>query len=329
MDQVPTRPRVFLHIGTHKTGTTAIQIYATENRERLRQRGLLYPLRGCPQDAHMNYGHHLLAWSLTRDTSHLSEWAGLRQEIETEAMPGTVISSEDFCRITTAEQVQHLCKLLGQVDLRVVIYLRRQDQYIQALYCTDVMHYGQRCALDNYIAFNAANMDYRAVLEPWVAVLGAASVSVRPYERSQLRNGDVIEDFFSLVGLEGFEGLPRPASPPNQSYPLSAVGTLVRLRELGLKPDEMELATRLMRLLYRRGSSKLDYLRPTEALALAARYRESNAEIARQFLNRPDGDLFLDQGSEDDRPWLARYGHPDAALKVFLRDVMHRLRERA
>lgn len=36
--------RIILHIGSHKTGTTAIQEFAAENRDRLRQDGILYPL---------------------------------------------------------------------------------------------------------------------------------------------------------------------------------------------------------------------------------------------------------------------------------------------
>ena len=58
--------RVFLHIGTHKTGTTAIQAFLMKNEQGLRQQGILFPVSGRPErDASVGFGHHLLARSLT------------------------------------------------------------------------------------------------------------------------------------------------------------------------------------------------------------------------------------------------------------------------
>src|SRR5438309_11963248 len=36
-------PHCFLHIGTEKTGTTSIQNFLAQNRDHLREKGILYP----------------------------------------------------------------------------------------------------------------------------------------------------------------------------------------------------------------------------------------------------------------------------------------------
>ncbi|QNE31527.1 hypothetical protein F1C10_05985 [Sphingomonas sp. NBWT7] len=53
-------PRFILHIGTHKTGTSAFQQWATRNRAALRDAGFLYPETGATPDGN----HHALSLAL-------------------------------------------------------------------------------------------------------------------------------------------------------------------------------------------------------------------------------------------------------------------------
>ena len=55
----------FIHAGTHKTGTTAIQRFLAGNRETLARAGFYYPRSGC---WHPEFpGHHNLMFELTGD----------------------------------------------------------------------------------------------------------------------------------------------------------------------------------------------------------------------------------------------------------------------
>ena len=56
---------VYLHIGTHRTGSTSIQRFLANVEEALAKRGVIYPKTGRPDTDWSNrYGHHLLHWSL-------------------------------------------------------------------------------------------------------------------------------------------------------------------------------------------------------------------------------------------------------------------------
>jgi hypothetical protein len=54
-----TRGTVFIHAGTHKTGTTALQRFLGANERALLESGLHYPRQG-----RVEWGHHNLAWEL-------------------------------------------------------------------------------------------------------------------------------------------------------------------------------------------------------------------------------------------------------------------------
>src|SRR6202022_3469950 len=57
-------PRCFIHIGTHKTGTTSIQHLLSRNSSALRQMGYYYPDAGRLE---LHPGHHNLAWGISGD----------------------------------------------------------------------------------------------------------------------------------------------------------------------------------------------------------------------------------------------------------------------
>lgn len=55
---------IILHIGVHKTGSSAIQMAFCRNRGRLLGEGVLYAVAGCPSDPAVQYGHHEMVVSL-------------------------------------------------------------------------------------------------------------------------------------------------------------------------------------------------------------------------------------------------------------------------
>lgn len=55
--------KVYLHIGTHKTGSTAVQAFVARHGDELKRLGLLYPRAGRPRLKRFASGHHLLSWT--------------------------------------------------------------------------------------------------------------------------------------------------------------------------------------------------------------------------------------------------------------------------
>jgi hypothetical protein len=125
--------RCFLHIGTHKTGTTAIQTALKDCRANLMARGYLYPTIGIPAG---QAGQHNLAWQLRGDR-RFREGLGTVDDLFREidgCDHDVILSSEDFeC---AAGQLGRFMAALQQrgLDVVVVVFIRDQISYACSLY---------------------------------------------------------------------------------------------------------------------------------------------------------------------------------------------------
>ncbi|RZJ41201.1 MAG: hypothetical protein EON87_16640, partial [Brevundimonas sp.] len=141
-----------MHIGTEKTGSTAIQAWLDQADGALAEASYRYcvaagrpnntRLSACardPQiidDVRMRQGLRTPADVVAFRTTFAR---ALAREVETHAGK-TIIFSSEHChsRLTTIEEVQALHDLLQPLfdQVQVVVYLRRQDRVATSLYST-------------------------------------------------------------------------------------------------------------------------------------------------------------------------------------------------
>ena len=135
-------PKIYIHCGLHKTGTTSLQRCFAQHSGLLHSFGLLYPVTG---RGSQYPGHHNIAWQIARDRRfELSggNVEGLLAEIA--GFAGSVIlSSEDFeTSIGNPECWSAFVKKLGTLGrpIVVIVYLRNQTAYLESLYQENLKH---------------------------------------------------------------------------------------------------------------------------------------------------------------------------------------------
>ncbi|QXD16183.1 hypothetical protein GQ464_004310 [Rhodocaloribacter litoris] len=77
--------KVFVHAGTHKTGSTSLQVFLAKTQVLLAEQGVLYPRSGRPdRKGVVSAGHHELAWSLLGKHGVKTDeaWHQLANELE-------------------------------------------------------------------------------------------------------------------------------------------------------------------------------------------------------------------------------------------------------
>jgi hypothetical protein len=147
-------PKLFLHAGLHKTGTTAIQAFAHQNRADLLKLGLFYPDYK-PVLRRRYEAHHDLVHTLAGKGKRLSleqvQNLGRHWADEAEKRGVTVfLSSEAICRhIHNAARgtwrdkrrsyLSSLAQVISAFDVTVVVVIRRQDNYVRSLFQEHVM----------------------------------------------------------------------------------------------------------------------------------------------------------------------------------------------
>jgi hypothetical protein len=229
---MPNERTLYLHVGTHKTGTTSLQAFVTLNEAALASKGIFVPVAGRPirRFGSSNVGHHNVAWELN-DIPMFDPvdgtFAQLLAEIERSSAPTVLLSSEDFewlhAKPAVLQMLQERFAALGYTT-KVLLYLRAQAEYAQAIYIE-----GSKAGmLIDYAAYWAEILDrgtyvpdprvvnrfeYGPLVDGFAGAFGAERVVVRPY-RTGADPDLLLREFLALIGAGDlpFETLLKPAS---------------------------------------------------------------------------------------------------------------------
>ncbi len=200
--------KCFVHVGTHKTGTTSIQMVLSGCAERLQEAGLLYPNTGRVSEP---YAHHNIAWEVGAANFFRRENGGIEdllKEIDS-CEHNIILSSEDLSSLIGTPRFNKFIKTLQEHGLQVcvIVYLRNQIGYIRSLYLQGIRN-GRTGPFGGFLAraleakplpeLGINFLDYRDMLNR-LKVLKDVDLIVRSYDDAQ--RGSLISDFLSILGL--------------------------------------------------------------------------------------------------------------------------------
>ncbi|MEL7115136.1 MAG: hypothetical protein AAGP08_06010 [Pseudomonadota bacterium] len=192
---------VWLHIGSAKSGTSSLQKHMEAHRDALSAQGLAYI--AVPKRATIN---ELVFAYNKRKHEELKEIAGnLNSAIANRPERIGMLSSEMLFGFKP-EVIYELLPALRDRPLNVLVYLRRQDRYIEAVYLQKSKNFRFLGSIDDYIAhFKGSGSNYAEVLAGWAGT--SARIVPRVMERQRLVGGSVVTDALAQMGLptEGVE----------------------------------------------------------------------------------------------------------------------------
>jgi hypothetical protein len=236
-------PRLFLHVGFHKTGTTSLQDALNRNRKELLSQGLVYP------KTRKFRAQHEFAWSAGQ-----RGW-GWKQFGGSQAGPGParrmfslirsskqdVVISSEFLSELTPDKIQRLVSSIGDKDLRVIITVRPVAKILPSAYQQEVKN-GSKLSYDRWL---------KRVLEPekenrnktrfwtrhshhieiakWAGVVGKERVTVIISDES--RPEFLTESFFKLIGADTSNFRESKKDVVNRSMDVAEIELLRRLNE--------------------------------------------------------------------------------------------------
>lgn len=299
--------RVILHIGTHKTGTTAIQASLKKASASLLSRGVLYPLSG-----RLGAGHAGLALL----AEHHGEAPGasdlehrLLEEVATVRPATLVLSAERFSSNGGPRRARWASWLCGHLDARrvqVIGYVRPQWEFIESAYAQRVKAGITWVDFEGHLGLVLSQADsepessryhYPSVFEPWRRMFGEG-LEVRPCSAELLIGHDAVEDFWHTAGLGS---LPAPRGGHLNSRADAKTTEMLRalrsvLADHGV--DEQASVRQAMRRAHLRIEARLPREEPFRAVTpdllarIADSFRASNATFVRDFLGGEYASLF-------------------------------------
>lgn len=192
---------LYVHIGTHKTGTTSIQNFFRDNCDYFLQKyGLYYPSAGQIGSG----SHHNLVWEAMGDARFritFGNWSQLHEEISKKKSQANdiLISCEAFSAYSDFSAVQKpLVELSSSLNMEMVpiVFLRPQEEFIESLYFEDIKS-GIGDKFHEYLSkcLDKERFDYFRLVEGWT--LDGRKPIVVPYDSGT-------DSIASLVSILGF-----------------------------------------------------------------------------------------------------------------------------
>lgn len=206
--------RLYVHIGTHKTGTTTIQAFVNVNAAALQREGIHVAQAG---RYHEQSGHHYIPAELRGDTITTPQpWGGLEalfEELAHTPQQKALITSENLEYLIDQPDVirafEARLSAIGWTP-HYLVYFREQTDYIISLY-HELLKHGLTLSFDAFVADSLRErhflwrgdrrfwFDYVEFVRRWRQATDQP-LTVVSYERARTGAG-VIKTFLDAIGF--------------------------------------------------------------------------------------------------------------------------------
>jgi hypothetical protein len=272
-------PRLIIHIGSQKTGSTSIQTFLTQQTAKMEEAGLRYVNAGRGPAA-----HNKLAFKRDSDQYPVL-MKRLVAEVENDPDKTHVVSAEMLFTTRMASSIAEYLPDDLRKETQIIAYIRRQDKFLEAMYKQVVKTGRFKGSAQDYAQKRESALMYSKVLDAYAENFGKENVLVLPYERSLFREGDVILDMAAHLGMTNVTkaDLPEKFSNITLSREVSEM--------LGLISNTTDInIAELIRVIIRNNAEGAFYsgdsYSPAERKEIADKYIQDNEYVRATF--RPD-----------------------------------------
>ncbi|MCF6099550.1 hypothetical protein [Mesorhizobium muleiense] len=310
--------KLILHIGTSKTGTTALQYFLYANAKKLRERRIYYAV---PPNQ-FNFNSVTNSYLLSGTDNFQAFFLHHLRAAERDGAHTIIASSENLYLIRylarfmankssadALSQERNLIERLrasipAKMECRVLCYVRRPDHWLESMYNQNVKR-GVLFTGDVLDFLNTIedSLDYHHCLSIWREVFGSSACLVRVYE-SALPN--LIDDFMKdVVGIEYLSAFVRPYRRANERLSRDVL-EYKRLKNEHILFSERRLERKIYALVDRRVTNpdnNHEYLSPDERADLLSRLEPSMRLLQAEFSLPPFPQLDLDAARATWQPY--------------------------
>lgn len=329
---------LYIHLGTPKTATTALQVACAKSEALLHQHDYSFPLfpYTYPRVRNERNGHFLIEASMMHDAIHDEEatWQdrlelGLKMiHDEFEKYSNVILTDERLWSNLNYNKQNPLSILLRDAEeygycIKAVVYLRRQDHFLisrwNQLVKLGTMTTSASDNLKKMLTEKPLITDYAASLDNLAAQIGKENIIVRRFESSSWVNGSIYADFSDAIGLPSGVVLHSPGRDVNPGLKGNAV-------DIQLSINQLPLLTREDKLYFSLYTKKLSTdmpeddqyspLSPKETAAFLAQFEESNDRVAGEYIK--DGNPLFSAEIPDIPKWSRHNSYYIKDVATFL-----------
>lgn len=277
------KKKVFIHIGTHKTGTTTIQHTLSANQYILEGENIIYiPL---PKSLKLIRESK----DLEKDTENAitEEIAHIIKSYESHKK--FILSWEGFCGYykdgyeSSKFIAKSLSKIFKDYDTYIIIYLRSQDSFIESIY-TQEIHVGEMIDFKEFCSIISIYDDFNwhKLINNFVFYFGKNNLIVKSFCHDRLTKcGGLIRDFGDIIGSETLKRL-KTIERKNIGYNKGAF-EFARIVNPALNNEDKKSLRRILQSISTQKT--YSYFSNEDRQKILNAYSDSNNKVYIEFLN--------------------------------------------
>lgn len=295
--------KIHFHIGAPKTASSFLAAGLRANQEELSRQGLDVVFRRDILDT--GFAQELYEVRHDRQPPDAPSQAA-REAIRSLIPDGpnnVLVTMEDLlCRLSvqdfylgTEPACRYLCACLPEFDIRIILYLRKQPDYLESVYMQYV-HLGRDLKFERFLKrAQGVDLSWLRVLEDIGKTIPQDHVSVRLFESIRDRGSEAFfRDFLSLCGVEdsGAYSVSETASTgrrANRSYGEVAMKIAQRANPL-LNGKEKKLLRKFLQEHFSTAThARATLLDAEQRLEISRQYAASNRAVLERHDTGADG----------------------------------------
>lgn len=330
---------LYLHIGMPKTGTSAVQRFLFDNREVLETKN--YCFRTMPfryQEAAMVRNAYFMLGPVYDEDGKPSKKAKKKRQEEGleiikswfESFDNVILTDESIWNHVRKHKKKNVITMLKDfceecgITLRVIVYLRRQDEYAVSWWRQRIRTGLRLDPWDTFIDYAGDRivLDYNENLQQIEQYIPMENIIVRRYDRSGFFGGSVYADFLNAIGLELTDDfvIEHPVMNPSLDLDFAEIKRILNQ----LQPEDSRIrsgisnffepaAVECSALVSGREPQRL--YSKEESREILAQYEEGNQQIAERYFGESTP-LFSCEHDSDAEKWTAdnKYMREDTIL---------------
>lgn len=300
------KQQLYIHVGAGKTGTSALQEFFRLNQVKLQDLGIHIPDSiNMISDKYLNH-HELAGGTNEKPVSYKPLW----KKISNTKCKTMLVSSEVFHSRAAKENREDffgdIKSIMKNFEIKIIFYIRRQDQWIQSAYEEWIKsgHIRNGDSLNEVV--KVQNKDLTKQLFFLADFFGKENIIVKPFERSQFIGGSIYQDFMSCLDIELDDSFVYPAGNSNPRLSIDALEFKRISNTVCNTKKEAQILLRSLKKysafvdatsqsIHRKGN----LLSSDSRKSLLAGYSQSYEKIAKEFLGKEDGRLFIEEYNDD------------------------------
>jgi len=302
------KPNLFIHTGTHKTGTTAIQRFLKANSQIFARKGfgiasLSTSERSNIRQIALEYGSHQKIRNTESDIDPIAESISRCQKKHNKKLNSFVISWEGFSGdhlngyLDNIYFAKFISQYKNKFNVKTITFFRKQDSFIESAYTQKVKH-GYTQTFNHYLKnVDISGFNWLSMTKNYEAELGRENTIVSRFGKEYFQDKtSILKIFIEHLGLTpeefDFSASNKAFIISNPGWPRNVVEVTRELNPRIPQHQRRKYIQAIEAFMHKDPQKDYGYLTDFQRQELTQKFYKSNLQLASERFGDQNQELF-------------------------------------